>query len=209
MKDDDDIPSCKITLIGDSGVGKSSIIGRFITGFFNEEINSTLGLNYSQKLYEKNGKKISLNLWDTAGQEKFRSLGNNFYKDSFIIIIVYDICNKASFQSIKEVWYPDIQRFGEKVNIIALVGNKKDKYEEEEVPEEEAKSYAKEIDANFFLVSANSGDGIEQMFQSLADNFFDIEFIKKIDEAKESRIDSIVLDRASSRVDKSKNKSCC
>lgn len=209
MKDDDDIPSCKITLIGDSGVGKSSIIGRFITGFFNEEMNSTLGLNYSQKLYEKNGKKISLNLWDTAGQEKFRSLGNNFYKDSFIIIIVYDICNKASFQSIKEVWYPDIQRFGEKVNIIALVGNKKDKYEEEEVPEEEAKSYAKEIDANFFLVSANSGDGIEQMFQSLADNFFDIEFIKKIDEAKESRIDSIVLDRASSRVDKSKNKSCC
>ena len=209
MKDDDNIPSCKITLIGDSGVGKSSIIGRFITGFFNEEMNSTLGLNYSQKLYEKNGKKISLNLWDTAGQEKFRSLGNNFYKDSFIIIIVYDICNKASFQSIKEVWYPDIQRFGEKVNIIALVGNKKDKYEEEEVPEEEAKSYAKEIDANFFLVSANSGDGIEQMFQSLADNFFDIEFIKKIDEAKESRIDSIVLDRASSRVDKSKNKSCC
>ena len=209
MKDDDNIPSCKITLIGDSGVGKSSIIGRFITGFFNEEMNSTLGLNYSQKFYEKNGKKISLNLWDTAGQEKFRSLGNNFYKDSFIIIIVYDICNKASFQSIKEVWYPDIQRFGEKVNIIALVGNKKDKYEEEEVPEEEAKSYAKEIDANFFLVSANSGDGIEQMFQSLADNFFDIEFIKKIDEAKESRIDSIVLDRASSRVDKSKNKSCC
>jgi len=209
MKDDDNIPSCKITLIGDSGVGKSSIIGRFITGFFNEEMNSTLGLNYSQKLYEKNGKKISLNLWDTAGQEKFRSLGKNFYNDSFIIIIVYDICNKASFQSIKEVWYPDIQRFGEKVNIIALVGNKKDKYEEEEVPEEEAKSYAKEIDANFFLVSANSGDGIEQMFQSLADNFFDIEFIKKIDEAKESRIDSIVLDRASSRVDKSKNKSCC
>ena len=209
MKDDDDIPSCKITLIWDSGVGKSSIIGRFISGFFNEEMNSTLGLNYSQKLYEKNGKKISLNLWDTAGQEKFRSLGKNFYKDSFIIIIVYDICNKASFQSIKEVWYPDIQRFGEKVNIIALVGNKKDKYEEEEVPEEEAKSYAKEIEANFFLVSANNGDGIEYMFQSLADNFFDIKFIKKIDEAKESRIDSIVLDRASSRVDKSKNKSCC
>ena len=209
MKDDDDIPSCKITLIGDSGVGKSSIIGRFITGFFNEEMNSTLGLNYSQKFYEKNGKKISLNLWDTAGQEKFRSLGKNFYNDSFIIIIVYDICNKASFQSIKEVWYPDIQRFGEKVNIIALVGNKKDKYEEEEVPEEEAKSYAKEIEANFVWVSANNGDGIEYMFQSLADNFFDIKFIKKIDKAKESRIDSIVLDRASSRVDKSKNKSCC
>ena len=208
MKDEEDIPSCKITLIGDSGVGKSSIIGRFITGFFNEEISSTLGLNYSQKYYEKNGKKISLNLWDTAGQEKFRSLGKNFYKDSFIIIIVYDICNKASFQSIKEVWYPDIQRFGEKVNIIALVGNKKDKYEDEEVPEEEAKLYAQEIDANFFLVSANSGDGIERMFQTLADNFFDIEFIKKIDEARESRIDYIVLSRNGSRVDKSKTKCC-
>ena len=108
MKDEENILYCKITLVGDSGVGKSSIIGRFVSGIFIQDINSTSGLNYSQKYYEKNGEKICLNLWDTAGQEKFRSLGKNFYKDSYIIIMVYDICDRKSFENIKEIWYPDI-----------------------------------------------------------------------------------------------------
>ena len=208
MKVEEKIPSYKITLIGDSGVGKTSIIGRFITGFFTEEINSTLGFNYSQKIYEKNGKKISLNLWDTAGQEKYRSLGKNFYKDSYIIIIVYDITNKNSFKNIKEIWYPDTQSFGEKIKIIALAGNKKDKYEEEEVSDEEGSSYAKEIKANFFLVSANSGEGISTMFQTLADNLFDKKFMNTVDESRKDRNDSVFLDREKTIVKKS-HKKCC
>ena len=168
---------------------------------------STSGLNYSQKIYEKNGKKINLNLWDTAGQEKFRSLGRNFYKDSYIIIIVYDITNKNSFINVKEIWYPEIKNYGEKFKIISLVGNKWDKYEEEEeVTEEEGSSFAKEINANFFLVSAHSGDGIDHMFRTLADNFFDKEFMCKVDETKENRIDSIILKREDL---KHKSKSCC
>ena len=208
MKVEEKIPSYKITLIGDSGVGKTSIIGRFITGFFTEEIDSTLGVNYSQKIYEKNGKKISLNLWDTAGQEKYRSLGKNFYKDSYIIIIVYDITNKNSFKNIKEIWYPDTQSFGEKIKIIALAGNKKDKYEEEEVSDEEGSSYAKEIKANFFLVSANSGEGISTMFQTLADNLFDKKFMNTVDESRKDRNDSVFLDREKTIVKKS-HKKCC
>ena len=208
MKVEEKIPSYKITLIGDSGVGKTSIIGRFITGFFTEEINSTLGFNYSQKIYEKNGKKISLNLWDTAGQEKYRSLGKNFYKDSYIIIIVYDITNKNSFKNIKKIWYPDTQSFGEKIKIIALAGNKKDKYEEEEVSDEEGSSYAKEIKANFFLVSANSGEGIGTMFQTLADNLFDKKFMNTVDESRKDRNDSVFLDREKTIVKKS-HKKCC
>ena len=208
MKVEEKIPSYKITLIGDSGVGKTSIIGRFITGFFTEEINSTLGFNYSQKIYEKNGKKISLNLWDTAGQEKYRSLGKNFYKDSYIIIIVYDITNKNSFKNIKKIWYPDTQSFGEKIKIIALAGNKKDKYEEEEVSDEEGSSYAKEIKANFFLVSANSGEGISTMFQTLADNLFDKKFMNTVDESRKDRNDSVFLDREKTIVKKS-HKKCC
>ena len=205
--DKGEIPDCKITLVGDSGVGKSSIIGRFVTGIFIRDTPSTVGLNYSQKIYEKNKKKINLNLWDTAGQEKFRSLGRNFYKDSYIIIIVYDITNRSSFVNVKEIWYPEIKNYGEKFKILSLVGNKIDKYEEEEeVTEEEASSFAKEIDAKFFLVSANTGDGINHMFRTLADNFFDKEFMSKVDESREYRLDSIVLKKEDL---KHKSLTCC
>ena len=189
----EEIPDCKITFVGDTGVGKSSIIGRFVTGIFIEDMSSTTGLNYSQKLYEKDGKKVNLNLWDTAGQEKFRSLGRNFYKNSYIIIIVFDITNRMSFINAKEVWYNEIKNYGEKFKFLSLVGNKSDKYEVEEVTEEEAISFAKEIDAKFFLVSAHTGDGIDKMFHTLADNFFDEEFMSKVDQSKEDRLDSIIL----------------
>ena len=211
MKDEEDILDCKITLVGDSGVGKSSIIGRFVTGIFISEINSTSALNYSQKYYEKNGEKICLNIWDTAGQEKFRSLGKNFYKDSYIILMVYDICDRKSFENIKKIWYPDIKEFGEKFHVIALVGNKSDKYEEEEITELEAKNFADEIKAKFFIVSANSGDGIDNMFQTLADNFFDEEFKSKVDESREERYNSIVLNKGDLKYDHSaySHNKCC
>ena len=210
MKDEENILYCKITLVGDSGVGKSSIIGRFVSGIFIQDINSTSGLNYSQKYYEKNLEKICLNLWDTAGQEKFRSLGKNFYKDSYIIIMVYDICDRKSFENIKEVWYPDIKEFGEKFHIIALVGNKRDKYEEEEVTELEAQKFAEEIKAKFFLVSANNGQGIDAMFQNLADNFFDEEFMSKVDESREDRNNSIFLNKGDLKNgDKAKSLNIC
>lgn len=202
----EEIPDCKITLVGDSGVGKSSIIGRFVTGIFIEEMSSTAGLNYSQKLYEKDGKKVNLNLWDTAGQEKFRSLGRNFYKDSYIIIIVFDITNRMSFINAKEVWYNEIKNYGEKYKFLSLVGNKSDKYEDEEVTDEEAISFAKEIDAKFFLVSAHTGDGIDKMFHTLADNFFDEEFMSKVDQSKEDRLDSIILKKEDL---KHKSINCC
>ncbi len=202
----EEIPDCKITLVGDTGVGKSSIIGRFVTGIFIKDMSSTAGLNYSQKLYEKDGKKVNLNLWDTAGQEKFRSLGRNFYKDSYIIIIVFDITNRMSFINAKEVWYNEIKNYGEKYKVLSLVGNKSDKYEEEEVTEEEAISFAKEIDAKFFLVSAHTGDGIDKMFHTLADNFFDEEFMSKVDQSKEDRLDSIILKKEDL---KHKSINCC
>ena len=214
MKEDEEenILNCKITLVGDSGVGKTSIIGRFVTGIFMSDINSTSGLNFSQKIYEKNGKKICLNIWDTAGQEKFRALGKNFYKDSFIVLIIYDICDRKSFENIKEIWYPELKTYGETFKILSIVGNKIDKYEEEAVSEEEADSFAKEIKAKFFLVSANTGDGIDSMFSSLADNFFEADFLKKVDESKEERINSIVLSKEYlKRGNKSnrKHKRCC
>ena len=185
MKKRNEIPDCKVTLIGDSGVGKSSIIGRYVTGIFMENDSSTAGANFTQKIFEKNGKKVRLNIWDTAGQEKYRALGQNFYKDSYIICIVYDVTSKQSFKNIKEIWHPDVLKYGEKYHIISLVGNKCDKYEAEEVTEEDAMAYAEEIKAKFFLVSALNGNGIDRMFQTLAEEFLNPEFKENINSERE------------------------
>ena len=208
MKNFETIPDCKVTLVGDSGVGKSSIIGRYISGIFIGDGVSSSGANYSQKIYEKNNQKVRLNIWDTAGQEKFRSLGRNFYKDAFIICIIFDITNKQTFDNVKEIWYPEIQKYGEKYNILSLVGNKCDLYEDEEVEENDINSFAEKIGGKYFLVSAKNGNGIEEMFKTLAKMYLNPNFKDKLDESRGSRENSVKLDKNTLK-NKNKRDICC
>ena len=161
----------KVTLIGESSVGKTSIINRYTKESFSQELDSTLGANYSQKKITRHGKKIRLDLWDTAGQEKYRAIGRHFYKESYIVCLVYDITNNDSFEKIKSIWYPDLKEYGEKLKIIALVGNKLDKYLEEEVKEDDARKFADEIKAIYKRTSAMEGTNIEDLFNTLADKY--------------------------------------
>ena len=175
--------SIKITLLGNCGVGKSSIIARYKTGSFEEDYISTNGASYSQKMLNINDKVFQLDIWDTAGQEKYRSLGKNFYREAYIIILVYDITRQDSLEGLKKIWYPDLLQFGEKFKIIAVVGNKCDRYEEEEiVSEEEARSFANEIKAQFFIVSAKTGDNITNLFNNLIEAYWKPNFQEKISE---------------------------
>ena len=161
----------KVTLIGESSVGKTSIINRYTKESFSQELDSTLGANYSQKKITRHGKKIRLDLWDTAGQEKYRAIGRHFYKESYIVCLVYDITNNDSFEKIKSIWYPDSKEYGEKLKIVALVGNKLDKYLEEEVKEDDARKFADEIKAIYKRTSAMEGTNIEDLFNTLADKY--------------------------------------
>ena len=161
----------KVTLIGESSVGKTSIINRYTKESFSQELDSTLGANYSQKKITRHGKKIRLDLWDTAGQEKYRAIGIHFYKESYIVCLVYDITNNDSFEKIKSIWYPDLKEYGEKLKIVALVGNKLDKYLEEEVKEDDARKFADEIKAIYKRTSAMEGTNIEDLFNTLADKY--------------------------------------
>ena len=190
----------KVTLIGESSVGKTSIINRYTKESFSQELDSTLGANYSQKKITRHGKKIRLDLWDTAGQEKYRAIGRHFYKESYIVCLVYDITNKDSFEKIKSVWYPDLKEYGEKLKIVALVGNKLDKYLEEEVNEEDAKKFAGEIKAIYKRTSAMEGTNIEDLFNTLADKYLaEISgLIIEDDKIKIKKVDS-----------KEKKKGCC
>ena len=184
----------KITLIGNSGVGKTSIINQYIDQTFDEANAATIGANYSEKIITKNNKEYELNIWDTAGQEKFHAVGKHFYKDAYIVCLVYDITSQDSLEQLETIWYPDIKKYGEKYTILAVVGNKSDLYENDNLADENhAKEFAQSINAIFMLTSAKTGDGIEKLFDTLVDKFLSSDFNSKYKEMKQIKGEIKVL----------------
>ena len=184
----------KITLIGNSGVGKTSIINQYIDQTFDEANAATIGANYSEKVITKNNKEYELKRWDTAGQEKFHSVGKHFYKDAYIVCLVYDITSQDSLEQLETIWYPDIKKYGEKYTILAVVGNKSDLYENDNLADEnQAKEFAQSINAIFMLTSAKTGDGIEKLFDTLVDKFLSSDFNSKYKEMKQIKGEIKVL----------------
>ena len=197
----------KVTLLGNTGVGKTCIIKMFTEGKF-EVVSSTSGASYSQKPLVIDNTNVTIDLWDTAGQEKYRSLGRRFYKDAYIVILVYDITNHKSFEELKEKWYNDLKTYGEKYTVIGVVGNKSDCYEQEEVSEEEAKEYANKIGAIFMLTSAKTGDNINLLFETLTRKYLGPDFIKKVQEMKQDKGETTKI-TVKSTTKNIKNKKCC
>ena len=210
MEDDiDQENGIKITLLGNPGVGKTCIISKYIDDTFEENEESTIGANFMEKIIKRGDKEVLLNIWDTAGQEKFHSLGKHFYKDSYIVCFVYDITNQESLDSLKARWYPDLQKYGEKYTVLAVVGNKSDLYEEDNLADEaQAKEFAKEINATFFLTSAKSGDGIEKLFNTLADQYLSPEFAPKAKEMIKKRGHSFSV-KSNNNKNVEEKKKCC
>jgi small GTP-binding protein len=123
MADEDATKTCKVVLLGESGVGKTCIIARFINNTFEDNIMSTTGASYAGKTMsfdELNGQSIKFEIWDTAGQEKYRALTKIFYKDAGVAILVYDITRKDSFDEIKNYWHNQIKEFAPK-NISKII----------------------------------------------------------------------------------------
>ena len=117
MSDDLDVKSCKVVLLGESGVGKTCIISRYTSNIFEDNGISTTGASYCAKTLsfeEYGGKTIKFEIWDTAGQEKYRALNKIFYKDASVAILVYDITRKDSFDEIKNYWYDQVKDYSPK-----------------------------------------------------------------------------------------------
>ena len=180
---------------------------------FEENYISTNGASYSQKIIKNNGKDYQLDIWDTAGQEKYRSLGKNFYRDAFIVILVYDITRKDSFESLKEIWYPDLLKYGESYAILAVIGNKCDRFEEEDVNEDEARKFAEEIKAEFLIVSAKTGVNIKNLFENLINKYFNPDNLQKIEEETKTRKTYTRIRKSTQMEEKAikekKKKGCC
>ena len=162
----------KLVFVGDSGVGKTCIIARFLRGVYEENVPST-GASFASKTIEVPGAKegFTFDIWDTAGQEKYRSLTKFFFQSAKIAILVYDITRKETFDNLKEYWYKQLKEHGDDDIIMGIAGNKSDLYDEEAVPEQEAREFAKSIGAIYALTSAQNNSGIKELFQTLARKF--------------------------------------
>ena len=178
IKNETPIP-CKVVLVGESGVGKTSIISRFINKY-EEETESTLSSYFTNKTIIVDGYKINLEIWDTAGQEKYRAVTSLFYKDAYICLLVYDITNKTTFNSIRDYWYENVVSLGMSGILFGVAGNKCDLYEEEDVSENEAIEFSNSINACFKLTSAKLNTSIDDIFFSLGEQFVQSEFMKTL-----------------------------
>ena len=143
----------KMILLGESGVGKTSIIKRYLNDNFDKNETSTLSMSYVGKTVEKNDQKIILNIWDTIGQEKYRSISKLFLNETKIVILVYSITSKASFKEL-DYWYNLYKEVLGDETILGIAGNKIDLYLEQEVSDDEGKQYADKCGAIFNLLSA-------------------------------------------------------
>ena len=158
-----EIPKYKLIFLGDQGVGKSCILNRFMSDTFKDDYQATIGLDFQSKNVQIDNQDIHLLLYDTAGQEKFRSLIPMYTRDANIILLVYDIGSKDSFLHLSD-WLKDITNINMNEVIFALVGNKIDLAEYREVSLEEGQKFAEEHDFIFQETSAKNGEGFSELF---------------------------------------------
>ena len=155
----------KTVIIGEPGVGKSSIISRGVNNIFSKDYKATLCFDHSWKNYNINNSKIRIQLWDTCGQEVYHSIIKNFYKSALCIFLVFAINNKESFNSLN-FWMNEIEDMSSEEVIVFLIGNKKDIENERVVSIDEINNFVKNNNINkYFETSAASGENIEKLFE--------------------------------------------
>ena len=180
-------PTAKILLIGDSGVGKSSLMLRFTSDTFNEDISATIGIDFRVKLVDVRDEEtgashqMAMQIWDTAGQERFRTLTSSYYRSARAVALVFDVTRRSSFDNIQR-WKEEAQTFcGSNQDVVyLLVGNKVDLVEEGEgsgapgaVTKDEARRFAKEHHMLCAFTSAKTKIGVAQAFEELGRHVYD------------------------------------
>jgi len=208
-EDDSEYQTCKVVILGEPGVGKTSIISRYITNQFFPVVISTTGASYSTKLLKIENDKIKFQIWDTAGQERFRSLAKIFYQNAVAVILVYDITIRDTFEQLKEYWIKEIKENAPPDIILALAANKSDKYKDEQVDINEGKELARQLNAIFKSTSALSSKGIDELFLTIGKKFLDPSYAINISISipkSESSNNSKILKKPNKKIEKKK---CC
>jgi small GTP-binding protein len=157
----------RITMLGDSAVGKTSLISKFLNQNFDENYLTTIGKDrLEKKVVMEDGNEIKLIIWDTAGQERFHSIATSTIKGSHGIILTFDLTKKSSFKSL-ESWLNDIKENSNEVPVV-IFGNKCDLFENYEVENEEAKKFAERHNLQYFETSAKLNVNVQEGFNAIA-----------------------------------------
>ena len=169
---DNEYTTCKVVLLGEAGVGKTSIISRYVSNTFSEVLMTTTGASFATKKVDIDDEhKIKFQIWDTAGQERFRSLAKIFYQNAAVAVLVYDITRRDSFDKLKNFWIKELKENAPSDIILAIAGNKSDDYENEVVSLKEGKDLAQEINAIFKSTSAMLSHGIDELFKCIGEKY--------------------------------------
>ncbi|CAF1356811.1 unnamed protein product [Adineta ricciae] len=194
MSSNDDyiLATLKILIIGESGVGKSSLLLRFTDDRFDVEMAATIGVDFKVKQLTVDGNRVKLAIWDTAGQERFRTLTPGYYRGAQGAILVYDVCSRDSFRQLDR-WIAELDTFSTKMNIIKmLVGNKIDREDDREVTRDEGARFARKHSMLFIEASARTREGVQIAFEELVQKIIQTPALWQSEQkAKENTINPI------------------
>ena len=197
----------KVIIIGESGVGKTNIMSKYLKNQFMENSKATVGVEFGSKLFKCQGHKIKAQIWDTAGQEKYKAITGAYYKGSKGALVVYDITRKDTFATL-EKWVNDLKAASDPKLTMLLIGNKSDLDDKREVSKDQGEEKAKSFECAFLETSALSGDNIDKAFELMVKEIFekfkndssseeDFEIVKKGEDLKPEKATDI------------KKKKCC
>mmetsp|Transcript_75599 Transcript_75599/g.179659 ORF Transcript_75599/g.179659 Transcript_75599/m.179659 type:complete len:207 (+) Transcript_75599:70-690(+) len=191
----------KLLLIGDSGVGKSCLLGRFTEDKWASNLAPTIGIDFRVKMMEFNGQRVKIQIWDTAGQERFHTITQQYYRNAMGVVMVYDVTNEASFENIRK-WVAQVNTHGREGADRVLVGNKADGAAgKRAVSKETGEALAEEYGVEFFETSAKEGKNVEEAFIALAKKVF----LKQQEEKPEhERVTTVTITGG-----KTEKKRCC
>ena len=199
--------TCQLLIIGDTAVGKTSIISRYANGTFKEEYIVTVGLDYSIKQEIIDDKSIQIKIWDTAGQERYKSLTQNYFRNAEGVILTFDVTSSESFGNLK-YWISSFKENMEKKNIfipVIIIGNKIDLVDSREINKEDAEKFSKEKNYKYFETSAKTGEGVDEAIKELVNQVLKQNGQK--DDQKETR--NSVLIKEDNEGSGGKKKGCC
>ena len=215
--------SVKFIIVGDSSVGKSNILLRFSRNVFDHGHQATLGIEFANKHLIYNNTDYLIQIWDTAGQENFRSVTRAYYKASAVAMVVYDITKEETFEHI-QAWLKDCKELAPRTVLLVLVGNKSDLEDQRVISKERGENLAKENNMMFFETSALNGNGIEEAFkksievvdQKIRSGYYNLsdsgkQGIKKIINGNENNGGERIIDKKSLSIGKKQKEDdpCC
>ena len=195
----------KVVLVGDSFVGKTNMMSKYLKNEFHEDSKATVGVEFGSKQFLVDGHPIKAQIWDTAGTERYKAITSAYYKGAKGAFVVYDITKKDTFKSVDK-WVSDLTSAASQNIIIMVVGNKNDLEEQRQISKEEGENKARELNVAFLETSALTGDNLDKAFEIMMNEMYNKN--KEAIESGENQ-DGIESGKEVNLTNKNSNKKCC